>query len=170
MRLNPVIKYVAMSRFITFLTTILIMAAAVVQAAPELQETPSLAGAVANEELPPVAERAPAEPLFVDPEATGRRYGTPGGTLSTFVSRDKDIRMMVVYGYARLVGYNEKYELAPDILASVDNEENKVFTLHLRAGHRWSDGAPFTSEDFRYWWEDVANNEMLSPSAYVIAH
>ena len=164
MHSNPVIKYVAMSRFITLFTAILIMAAAVARAAPELQETPSLAAAVANEELPPVAERAPDEPLFVDPEATGRSYGTPGGTLSTFVSRDKDIRMMVVYGYARLVGYNEKYELVPDILASVEIEENKVFTLHLRPGHRWSDGAPFTSEDFRYWWEDVANNELLSPS------
>src|SRR5690606_1701877 len=38
-----------------------------------------------------------------------------------------------------------------------------VFTLHLRPGHRWSDGHPFTTEDFRYWWEDVANNEALSP-------
>jgi peptide/nickel transport system substrate-binding protein len=36
--------------------------------------------------------------------------------------------------------------------------------LHLREGHKWSDGAPFTSEDFRYWWDDVANNPNLSPS------
>ena len=38
-----------------------------------------------------------------------------------------------------------------------------VFTLHLRKGHKWSDGQPFTSEDFRYWFEDVAQNETLSP-------
>ena len=31
------------------------------------------------------------------------------------------------------------------------------------AAHRWSDGSPFTTEDFRYWWEDVANNTRLSP-------
>ena len=38
-----------------------------------------------------------------------------------------------------------------------------MFTLHLRPGHKWSDGQPFTSEDFRYYWEDVANNKDLSP-------
>src|SRR3546814_2130155 len=35
--------------------------------------------------------------------------------------------------------------------------------MKLREGHRWSDGAPFTAEDFRYFWEDIANNEELSP-------
>ena len=33
----------------------------------------------------------------------------------------------------------------------------------MRPGHRWSDGQPFTSEDFRFWWNDVANNPELSP-------
>ena len=103
-------------------------------------------------------------PLIVDMEAKGRTTGTPGGTLKTMVTRDKDIRQMVVYGYARLVGYDEKYELVPDILESVDNVDDTVITLHLRPGHKWSDGHPFTSEDFRYWWEDVANNESLQPS------
>ena len=71
---------------------------------------------------------------------------------------------MVVYGYARLVAYNEKLELVPDILKDVEVEDGRIFTLHLRKGHRWSDGEPFTSEDFRYWWEDVVNNEKLSPT------
>lgn len=114
--------------------------------------------------LPPVAERVPDLPLVVDLEAKGRRTGRAGGTLNTMVTRTKDIRQMVVYGYARLVGYNEQYDLTPDILAAVDNVENRKFTLHLRPGHRWSDGVPFTSEDFRYWWENVANHPMLSPS------
>ena len=29
---------------------------------------------------------------------------------------------------------------------------------------KWSDGQPFTTEDFRYWFEDVAKNPKLSPS------
>ena len=56
-----------------------------------------------------------------------------------------------------------EFNLVPDILKAIEIEEGRVFTMHLREGHRWSDGAPFTSEDFRYWWEDVATNEQLSP-------
>ena len=131
---------------------------------PVLQESPFLSEQVNAGSMPAVTERAPDTPLFVDLEARGRTSGTQGGTLSTFVSRDKDIRMMVVYGYGHLVGFDADYKLVPDILESFENEGDKVFTLHLRPGHRWSDGAPFTSEDFRYWWEHVANNEALSPS------
>ena len=36
-----------------------------------------------------------------------------------------------------------------------------IFTFHLREGHRWSDGSPFTSADFAYMWDDVINNEEL---------
>ena len=45
----------------------------------------------------------------------------------------------------------------------MDIEDGRRFTLRLRKGHRWSDGHPFTAEDFRYWWQDVANNPSLAP-------
>jgi peptide/nickel transport system substrate-binding protein len=41
--------------------------------------------------------------------------------------------------------------------------------LRLRKGHKWSDGQPFTSEDFRYWFEDVAQNKYLSPSGLPVS-
>ena len=69
---------------------------------------------------------------------------------------------MVIYGYARLVAYTPDFEIAPDIAESVDVEEDRVFTFHLRPGHSWSDGEPFTSEDFRFYWEDVANDAEMS--------
>ncbi len=137
---------------------------AMAQSNPAVQESAFWKSEVDAGNLPPAQERIPAEPLIVDPLAKGREMGTPGGTLRTMVTRSKDIRQMVVYGYARLVGFDENYELTPDLLASYENEDNRKFTLHLRDGHKWSDGTPFTSEDFRYWWEDVANNELLSPS------
>ena len=116
-------------------------------------------------DLPPIAERIPEEPLIVDLAVRGREPGVHGGTLSMYVSRSKDVRYMAVWGYARLVGYNEKYELVPDILKDVEvSPDGSVVTLILRKGHRWSNGDPFTTEDFRYWWEDVALNEHLSPS------
>ena len=130
-----------------------------------LVETPSLASMVDAGDLPPVAERVPAEPLVVDMAASGRTTGAHGGTLRTFVSRSKDIRYMSAWGYARLVGYDTNYALVPDILRDYEvSEDGSAITLHLREGHRWSDGAPFTTEDLRYWWEDVALNADLSPA------
>ncbi|MDC0658552.1 ABC transporter substrate-binding protein [Leisingera sp. SS27] len=114
--------------------------------------------------LPPAAKRLPEVPLVVDLTAKGRDFGLQGGTLNTMVTRSKDIRQMVVYGYARLAGYDEKYQLKPDILLGYENEGNRRYTLKLRPGHRWSNGDAFTSGDFRYWWDDVANNELLSPA------
>ncbi|NVK40670.1 MAG: ABC transporter substrate-binding protein [Oceanospirillaceae bacterium] len=133
------------------------------QGAAAYSQAPSLDERVAAGELPPVEERLPAQPLQLDFDAMGKKAGQFGGSLTMLMGKEKDTRRMTVYGYARLVRYNQKLELVPDILESVDVENGRVFTLHLREGHRWSDGAPFTSEDFRYWWEDVANNESLYP-------
>lgn len=132
--------------------------------ATAVQESPFLAEAVQIGTLPNAANRIPKQPLIVDLLSKGRTFGKQGGTLRTMVTRSKDIRQMVVYGYARLVGFDENYALKPDILASIDNEDNRKFTLHLRKGHRWSDGKPFTSADFEYWWVNIANNEELTPS------
>ncbi len=107
----------------------------------------------------------PDEPSIVTfDETKGLSIGKPGGELSTLVGKAKDTRLMVVYGYARLVGYTPELDLQPDILRDIEIEDGRIFTLHLRKGHAWSDGTPFTSEDFRYWWEDVANNMALSPT------
>ncbi len=131
--------------------------------AGELVETPSLEAKVKAGELPPIAERLPKEPRVIDMASMGREPGKHGGQLRTLLGKQKDIRMMTVYGYARLVGYDENLNLKPDILKAVDVEDGRIFTLHIRPGHKWSDGHPFTSEDFRYWFEDVAHNEELAP-------
>ena len=134
-------------------------------AAPTVyKETPALAEAVAAGTLPPVAERIPTEPSVAAFDREGARMGRSGGSIRILMGKAKDTRQMTVYGYARLIGYNDKLELEADILKDYTIEEGRIFTLTLRAGHKWSDGAPFTTEDFRYWWEDIANNAELSPS------
>ncbi len=126
-------------------------------------EPPYFAADVAAGRLPPVADRLPDPPLLEEMDG-GRTIGRYGGTLNLLMARSKDVRQMVVYGYARLVRYGRDYRIVPDILEDVEVEDGRIFTLRLRRGHRWSDGAPFTTEDFRYWWEDVANNPKLTPT------
>ncbi|TCO79599.1 peptide/nickel transport system substrate-binding protein [Plasticicumulans lactativorans] len=131
-------------------------------AALDYIETPSLQAQVDAGALPPVAMRLPATPRVIDLPAMGRELGRHGGTVRTLLGGQKDIRMMTLYGYARLVAFDPDLNLVPDLLESFTVDEGRVFTLHLRAGHRWSDGQPFTAEDFRYAWEDVLNNPELS--------
>jgi peptide/nickel transport system substrate-binding protein len=150
--------------FLALAATLAFAPLAVHSNGPVLQESSFWAQEVNAGSLPHVQDRIPSEPLVVDLEAKGRSFGRQGGTLRTLISRTKDVRQMVVYGYARLVGYQSDYTLAPDILARVDVEEGRKFTLRLRPGHRWSDGVPFTSADFKYWWENVANDPDISPS------
>ncbi len=127
------------------------------------QEPPLLAPLVDAGELPPLEERLPAKPRQDLPQRDGWHGGSYGGTLKMLGRGGRDARTFVVFGYARLMTWNEDLVPVPDILLRVDVEEGRRFTLHLRPGHRWSDGARFTSEDFRFWWEDVANNPELSP-------
>lgn len=153
------------------LIAVSLWAAPLAAAAPEGQAAPQprtligplyLAHSVAMGDLPPVERRMPEHPAIAA-YSSGQTSGRHGGTLKILMSQTRDVRMMMVYGYARLVRYNTKYELVADLLERFEVKENRIFTLHLRKGHRWSDGHPFTAEDFRYYWEDVANNPELSP-------
>ncbi len=130
-----------------------------------LRETPMFEEQVASARLPKVEERIPRDAKV----AALPVVGAPGGELRMLMAGPKDTRMMVVYGYARLVGYTPSLKMEPDILKSIEIEDGRIFTLHLRQGHKWSDGHPFTSEDFRYWFEDVASNPQLSPSGLPVS-
>ena len=125
-------------------------------------ETPSLTKAVAAGKLPSVDARLPEVPSVAELNGT-KSAGRHGGELHMLISGNRELRLLMVYGYARLVGYDEKFDIVPDILESVDVVEDRIFTFHLRKGHKWSDGHPFTAEDFRYYWEDMASHKKISP-------
>ena len=127
------------------------------------QESPWLTADVSAGRLPPVGERLPADPLVVDLKAEGKEVGKPGGTLRMMIGQGGDARSLLPFAYSRLVIYDESYRLVPDILAKFEVEDGRIFTFQLRRGHRWSDGSPFTTEDFRYYWEEIATNPALNP-------
>ncbi|MFQ5592627.1 MAG: ABC transporter substrate-binding protein [Anaerolineae bacterium] len=120
-------------------------------------EAPMLAELVAAGELPPVDERVSDNPLVTTPyESVGKYGGTmytyswwpEVGNVQLYFAVDAPIKWK-----ADLTGYEpalaESYEWSDD---------GKTFTLHLRQGVRWSDGEPYTSEDWRFYWEDIAND------------
>ncbi len=126
-------------------------------------EPPLLAEAVKSGDLPPMSERLPENPRIMEISENGMGHGQYGGTMRMLMGKEKDIRRMVVFGYSRLVGFNLDLGLTADILESYEVREGREFVFRLREGHRWSDGQPFTSDDFRFYWEDVANNDELFP-------
>ncbi|MDX1431291.1 MAG: ABC transporter substrate-binding protein [Gammaproteobacteria bacterium] len=125
-------------------------------------EVPSLADRVAAGALPPMQARLPDNPRVLEFTRAYQSRGTSGGEITVLMGRSQDVRIMTVYGYSRLVVYDLDYNIVPDILEKFEVDEGRIFTFHLRKGHRWSDGHPFTAEDFRYFWEDIATNEELS--------
>jgi peptide/nickel transport system substrate-binding protein len=128
-----------------------------------MQETPMFADRVKAGTLPPAAQRIPEQPLVIKTFAGNDGPGRQGGQLTMLVTGTKDTVLMTIYSYARLIVYDATFKLRPDILESWESDEGRAFTLRLRAGHKWSDGRPFTTEDFRFFWEDIANNAELSP-------
>ncbi|MDI7861664.1 ABC transporter substrate-binding protein [Rhizobiaceae bacterium n13] len=112
-------------------------------------------------QLPELNERIPKRPRVINLASMGRDPGNYGGDMRILIGSQKDIRLMTIYGYSRLVGYNEKLELMPDILDRAEVIEDRIYTFKIRDGHRWSDGSYLTSEDFRYVFEDVIMNKEL---------
>jgi len=129
---------------------------------PTMKETPMFADQVKSGALPPVDKRIPQQPWVVKEFAGGDGPGQQGGQINTLIASARDTRLMTVYSYTRLIVYDDKFKLKPDILESYEEKDGREFTFRLRAGHRWSDGQPFTTEDFRFFWEDVASNKDLS--------
>ncbi len=148
--------------FLVFYFFILGLSSVNAQSFSSLIETPSFMSAVNKGQLPPLKDRIPDNPYLVGQNDEKFEPGVHGGELKLLMGRKKDTRQMVVYGYSRLVGYDKKFNLVPDILEKFEVSEGRVFTFYIRKGHKWSDGHPFTSEDFRYYFEDVALNKDIA--------
>jgi peptide/nickel transport system substrate-binding protein len=123
----------------------------------DYQQSPTLQAQVDSGALPPVAERVPSEPLVLQaPEV-----GTFGGTWRSTVKGNNDegwIRR--ASDYEPLVKYTFNWDgVEPNVAKSWEvSEDGLTYTFHLREGHKWSDGKPFTSEDVVFVINDVIND------------
>lgn len=126
-------------------------------------EAPMLAERVAAGDLPPVHERLPENPLVVEPVESIGQYG---GTWRRFSLGTRDLLLTSRMGYEPLVRWDSTgRNVAPGLAERWEVlDDGRTYVFHLRKGLRWSDGHPFTSEDYRFYFDDVLTNTELTPS------
>jgi peptide/nickel transport system substrate-binding protein len=131
------------------------------------KEAPQLADLVNAGKLPPVAERIGQDPLVIKPL---REIGKYGGTLRRAFTGPGD-----KFNGRRFVGLdNVLYwdysctKIVPNIARGWEEKDGgRTLLINLRRGMKWSDGQPFTADDFVFWFEDMYSNKDLVPAPMV---
>src|SRR5690606_27971126 len=126
-------------------------------------EAPTLAERVASGDLPPVEERLPVDPLVIQPaEMIGEYGGILRGAFTGPCDRQNYERWINDYTIFWVAGATEfRARLAH---SWESNEDSSVWTIHLRQGLKWSDGEPFTADDYIFWREHIVSNDELVPA------
>ncbi len=133
--------------------------------AARYREAPILAERVARGELPPVEERLPAMPFVL---GVNEGIGAYGGAWRRAHQRWQRTAVTNALPVTRnMLCLDREYAIRPYIAESWEvNEEGTRLTWHLRRGMHWSDGAPVTSQDFRFsWFGDPNYTEDGQPTA-----
>jgi peptide/nickel transport system substrate-binding protein len=116
--------------------------------------------------LPPVEKRLPDEPMVVKPLQSVSRYGGTwrrgftgpgdGENGNRIVSTDK----ILFWDYTGT-------KVMPCVAKEwKQSDDGKSVTISLRKGMKWSDGTPFTANDFVFWYEEVYLNKDLIPTGH----
>jgi len=125
----------------------------------EFSENPAIgdlnARIAGNPALPPLSERLPAEPLVVVPYDSVGHYGGTFDALSNATEAGTSDFLSI--RHVNLVRYSDDLQtIVPNVAKSWEwNDDYTQLTFHLRAGHKWSDGQPFTSADVKFWYDNL---------------
>lgn len=137
----------------------------------ELSENPMFAEQVKAGKLPPVSERVPEEALVYLPyDDCGKYGGTLRGLAKALESGTSEILSWRQVNLVRLS--DDLQTMVPNVAKSWQwNDDYSEITFTLRKGHKWSDGAPFTSDDVVFYINDIIKNKdihKVTPSAWVV--
>lgn len=123
-------------------------------------------------ELADVVDRLPAEPLVMMPYDTIGSYGGVLNGLSNATEAGTSDLLSV--RHVSLLAFAEDLTtLVPNVAKGWEyNDDATELTFHLREGHKWSDGSPFTAADVVFWYHDLVLNPDVfpeTPSRYLVA-
>ena len=131
-------------------------------------EAPMLAEMVAAGDLPSVDERLPSEPLVVEPYESIGKYG---GTWHRAFRGVKDYHAWARLNYDPVLRWDPAGTSAPVLPGLAKewewNDEGTELTLHFREGLKWSDGAPWTTDDIVFWWENIELDTEITASPHI---
>ena len=114
-----------------------------------------LGPAFAQDDLPPLEARLPETPLVITPTD---RPGRQGGIWNHALVGGGSLSMLWRYqAYEPLYRFDPEWNgIIPNVAERYEvSEDSREYTITLRRGHKWSDGEPYTTEDVRFWYEDI---------------
>ena len=130
----------------------------------QLKEAPQLAQLVREGKLPPVEQRVPEEPMVLKPLRAVGRYG---GTWRRGFTGPGDVENgNRINASDKLLFWDPTgTQIVPSAAKSVTmSDDGKTYTITLRRGMKWGDGAPFTADDFVFWFEDLYSDRNIVPT------
>jgi peptide/nickel transport system substrate-binding protein len=127
----------------------------------QFHEAPTLTELVKAGKLPPVEQRVPQEPMVMKPLRSVGKYG--GTWRRGFLGPGDGENGNRVRSGDKLLFWDETgTKIVPSVAKGYEtSEDGKRTTIFLRKGMKWSDGAPFTADDFVFWYEDMYQNKDL---------
>jgi peptide/nickel transport system substrate-binding protein len=139
-----------------------------VAAPTRFKEAPILAEQVKAGKLPPVDKRLPETPLIIDPVEEIGKYG---GTWRMMDSGDGMGQTREAIAIEPLNKWKRDLNGSrPNVVQSYKfNDAATELTMQFRKGIKWSDGSPFTANDYLWWWNQMVLNEkvgLATPSGY----
>lgn len=128
------------------------------------KEAPMLNELVKAGRLPAVDQRVPSEPLVIQPLRSVGKYG--GTWRRGFIGpQDVENGNRIRAADKPLFFDITATQVVPNAIRHWEvSADGKRTTLHLRKGMKWSDGAPFTTDDFMFWFEEIYKNKDLVPA------
>jgi peptide/nickel transport system substrate-binding protein len=132
------------------------------EAAPAANQPPMLADQVKAGTLPALDERIPAEPLVLEvQEEIGEYGGTWRRGYSGIADRWGPTKCIEEYPWE----YNPDLTIRPNLMTKWEvNDDASEWTWYMRKGVRWSDGEEWNTDDVKFWYEAVWQNEQLTPN------